>query len=218
MTIGDSAPILSCPLEPPRSFESYQGTQGLRKDRPNLLVISPYTEVSHRLDLDTLKLQEQQLAIALTDLRSLRQDYATCPYVEIFNWSEVVTTLRQLASASGDVWKVQTFYIVVFRSQIPPTTDYSHLGSLDKAAFAEAVKSGGFLKYWFGHPDHQGRNLATCIWRSRDDARRGGVGEAHRRASAATRNLYSDWNIERLALVIKDDATDWNITPWIDEV
>lgn len=32
------------------------------------------------------------------------------------------------------------------RSQISPTTDYSHLGALDKAAHAEAVQSGGFLK------------------------------------------------------------------------
>jgi hypothetical protein len=35
---------------------------------------------------------------------------------------------------------------VVFRSRIPPTTDYAHLGELDKAAHAEAMASGGFLK------------------------------------------------------------------------
>lgn len=111
-----------------------------------LLVISPYIETSHLLDLSTVEPQAQLLAIALTGLKSVREDYATAPYGQIFNWSEVIAALRQLCAAKEQTWTEQIFYIVVFRSQIPPTTDYSHLGVLDKAAHAEAMKSGGFLK------------------------------------------------------------------------
>jgi len=32
----------------------------------------------------------------------------------------------------------------------------------------------------------------------------------------ATRFLYTEWRIERLRLVIKDDAKVWGITPWVD--
>ena len=111
-----------------------------------LLVISPYIETQHLLDLSTVEPQARLLAIALTGLKSVREDYATAPYRQIFNWSEVIATLRQLCAAKEQTWAEQVFYIVVFRSQIPPTTDYSHLGVLDKAAHAEAMKSGGFLK------------------------------------------------------------------------
>jgi hypothetical protein len=113
----------------------------------NLLVVSPYDELPHLLDLRTLDTANQLLARALVGLKCLRDDYATAPYIEIFNWSEVVQSVKELASASNFPWKEQGFYIVVFRSQIPPTTLCADLGVLDKAAHAEATESGGFLKY-----------------------------------------------------------------------
>lgn len=122
------------------------GTSRLDEVSKDLLVISPYVETPHLLDLRTLEPQAQMLAAALTKLKALRTDYATAPYVEIFNWAEVIANMRQLLAETGRSWKEQKFYIVVFRSQIPATTDYSHLGVLDKAAHAEAMKSGGFLK------------------------------------------------------------------------
>jgi hypothetical protein len=112
----------------------------------NLLVVSPYDEVPHLLDLRTLDTANQLLAKALVGLKCLRDDYATAPYVETFNWPEVVTSLNGMVSSSRFAWKEQFFYIVVFRSQIPPTTAYADLGVLDKAAHAEATESGGFLK------------------------------------------------------------------------
>jgi hypothetical protein len=110
------------------------------------LVVSPYSEEPHLLDLQTLDIPNQLLAKSLVRLRCLRDDYATAPYVEIFNWSEIVDSLKKLVIISGFNWKETAFYIVVFRSRIPPTTVYSDLGILDKAAHAEATKSGGFLK------------------------------------------------------------------------
>jgi hypothetical protein len=57
-------------------------------------------------------------------------------------------------------------------------------------------------------------NLATCIWRIRDDARRGSTGEGHRRAALAARQVYTEWKIERLALVIGDGVETWDIVDW----
>jgi len=202
----------------------------------DFLVISPYIETPHLLDLSTVEPQAQLLAVALTRLKSVREDYATAPYEQIFNWSEVIATLRQLCAIKEQTWTEQIFYIVVFRSQIPPTTDYSHLGVLDKAAHAEAMKSGGFLKsvmashcekschdkltlfrYWFGSPDHLGRNLATCVWRTQGDARLGGIGPAHRLAAGAARNMYTEWSIDRLGLLIKNGLESWEISRWVSD-
>ncbi|TVY25797.1 UPF0643 protein [Lachnellula hyalina] len=196
--------------------EIASGHQIINGKNENLLIVSPYEEEPHLLDLRTLDSANQILAQALTGLKCLRSDYATAPYVEIFNWTEVIESVRQQVATSDFDWKENSFYIVVFRSQIPPTTVYADLGVLDKAAHAEATKSGGFLKYWFGSPDASGRNLATCVWRNLHDARVGSVGEAHRKAGGAARQLYTEWKIERLRLLIKDDAKEWEISQWVD--
>ncbi|KAI1504516.1 hypothetical protein F5X99DRAFT_17951 [Biscogniauxia marginata] len=180
----------------------------------NFLAVSPYTDKAHLLDLRTLDPENALLAQALVHMKSLRPDYATAPYTETFNWSEIVEELGRLARQSGHRWRETSFYIVVFRSQIPPTTVYEDLGTLDKAAHAEATASGGFLKYWFGSPDKDGRNLATCLWRSQEDARKGGIGPGHRRAAAAARDLYSHWKIDRHRLIIRDDVQNWEIIDW----
>ena len=137
----------------------------------DLLIVSPYTSRSHLFDLNSVDKANQLLSTALTVLKAVRPDYATAPYISAFNWSEVLERLKlSLKANAGYQWKEQFFYIVVFRSQIPPSTDRSHLDSLDEAAHAEAMKSGGLLKYWFGEPDENGRNLATCAcfkWRGK---------------------------------------------------
>lgn len=126
------------------------------------LVVSPYTTLQHLLDLRTLEESQRLLARALTVLQSVRGDYATAPYHQSFNWEAVIDRLKSLLELSQYQWKRQHFYIVVFRSQVPPTTDRTHLGALDQRSHMEATKSGGLLKYWFGLPDGNGRNLATC--------------------------------------------------------
>lgn len=212
-----------------------------KADQNRYLVVSPYTEQEHLLDLDSLDAENRLLALALTNMNCLRDDYATAPYIESFNWDEIIATLRTLARETGHAWKETSFFVVAFRSQIPPTTVYAELGALDKAAHAEATASGGFLKYapvsspqvqdctehfsfltlvcyryWFGTPDADGRNLATCIWRSQEDARRGGTGPAHRKAAGAARALYSHWKIDRHRLSIRDGVSSWAITDWTE--
>jgi hypothetical protein len=110
------------------------------------LVVSPYKEQEHLLDLDTLNVENQLLALALVSFKCIRDDYATGPYPKIFNWGDVIEALRALARQRNHVWRETSFYVVAFRSQIPPTTVYADLGVLDKAAHIEATASGGFLK------------------------------------------------------------------------
>ncbi|KAF5022732.1 hypothetical protein F66182_5213 [Fusarium sp. NRRL 66182] len=178
------------------------------------LVQSPYTEPDHLLDLDTLDNENALLARALSRFRVLRDDYATAPYTESFNWPEVIEEVKRLAVESGKGFKETSFYIVAFRSRTKKTTEYADLGRLDKGAHAEAVASGGFLKYWFGEPDSELANLATCIWRSREDAKKGGTGPAHRKAAGATRSMYAFWQIDQHRLVIRDNVESWEIIPW----
>ena len=149
---------IACPTQ--------QGTQYLdlyEKLRPQTSIAnSPYTSAAHLLDLAHLTLQEALLAKALTLLKQLRSDYATIPLVDAFNWSEVFSSVREFSRFENVTWKRQTFFIVVFRSRLPSTTDRSHLSKLDQTSHIEAGRSGGLLKYWFGEPDALGRNLATC--------------------------------------------------------
>jgi len=116
------------------------------QDGPNLLVVSPYTERDHLLDLNTLDAENALLARALVDMDNVRADYATASYLESFNWPQVMNRLRWLAREDGHRFKETSYYIVAFRSQIPPTTVYEDLGALDKVAHAEATAAGGFLK------------------------------------------------------------------------
>ena len=126
--------------------EAIAALQTEAQSLPRLLIQSPYIEPEHQLDLDTVDHENASLAQALARLQAIRDDYATAPYVDSFNWPEVIDELKQIVNASGKAFKETSFYIVAFRSQIKPSTEYDHLGELDKAAHAEAVASGGFLK------------------------------------------------------------------------
>ncbi|CAG7562885.1 unnamed protein product [Fusarium equiseti] len=203
-------------------FSKNVGQVDVREVSPDLaasnryLVQSPYTEQEHLLDLNTLDNENTILARALGKFQAIREDYATAPYTESFNWPEVLEEVKRLALESGKSFKETSFYIVAFRSRIKQTTEYADLGRLDKGAHAEAVASGGFLKYWFGEPDSELANLATCIWRSREDAKKGGTGPAHRKAAGATRSMYAFWQIDQHRLIIRDNVEDWEIIPWQD--
>lgn len=133
-------------------FEKTSTQVDVREISPELapgsryLIQSPYTEQEHLLDLETLNHENVLLARALGRFRVLRHDYATAPYVDSFNWPEVLEEVKRLAAESGKGFRETSFYIVAFRSRIKKTTEYADLGRLDKAAHAEAVASGGFLK------------------------------------------------------------------------
>ncbi|KAK9376700.1 uncharacterized protein V1513DRAFT_375411 [Lipomyces chichibuensis] len=181
------------------------------------LIASPYNDELHLLDLRRLDTPNQLLAKALTILKPIREDYATAPYIESFNWQAVIDFLRDLAVAEGYRWKKQKFYVVTFRSKLYPDIDLQRLHDLDVLSHQEAVASGGLLKYWFGTKNQSHQNLATCLWRSREDARAGGTGPRHKNARAAARELYDTIDFTTLKLVIDDDASSWQISDWTDE-
>jgi hypothetical protein len=128
----------------------------------SLLVSSPYNSPAHLLDLSRLPLQSVLFAKALTHLQPVLPDYATAAYEESFNWDAVLSVLRDLSKGQGHQWKQQSFYVVIFRSELQPSIDNDLLFQLDAKSHEEATESGGLLKYWFGKPNEARKNLATC--------------------------------------------------------
>lgn len=133
-------------------------------DDQQQLIISPYNDKHHLLDLQALDTPNQLLALALTLLKPIRPDYATAPYTESFNWDAVFNFLRDLAHATGHHWTETDFYVVEFRSCLRSDADPVALHELDAWSLQEAVESGGLLKYWFGTKNGKRENLATCMF------------------------------------------------------
>ncbi len=127
-----------------------------------LLISSPYLELHHQLDLSTLDAQSALFARSLAVLDSATTVYATSEYTDALTWSAVVAHLRKLCAEQNHTWTQQAFYVVAFYSKLKEGADRNLLQQLDKESHAEAAKSGGLLKYWFGSPNEQRRNLATC--------------------------------------------------------
>ncbi|KAL4779514.1 hypothetical protein BJX76DRAFT_76523 [Aspergillus varians] len=182
----------------------------------NHIITSPYTTPEHFLDLSTLDPANQFLAKALTTLTPIRPDYATAPYTESFNWSSVIETLHDIASKSNQPWTRRSFYVVAFRSVLRADANGDRLSLLDERSHAEAVASGGLLKYWFGAKNERRENLATCVWRSREDARAGGTGPWHAQARGAAREMYESIVFTTLELVVGEEVGDWEFKAWKD--
>ena len=123
---------------------------------------SPYADPVNFLDLRDLTLPYRLFAIALTHLQPIVPDYALAPYMESFNWPAVFEVLRTLCAQSNIQWERLEFYTVIFRSKLQANADRIKLGELDKNSHEEACASGGLLTYWFGSPDEDRHNLATC--------------------------------------------------------
>ncbi|KAJ5698528.1 hypothetical protein N7462_000533 [Penicillium macrosclerotiorum] len=178
------------------------------------LIASPYNNTPHLLDLETLDTQSRLFALALSFFKPVRDDYATAEYLDSFNWAEVLDLLKNFAAAEGHTWTTQSFYVVAFRSRLQPGVDQDHLHALDAYSHQEAVASGGLLKYWFGTKNGERQNLATCVWRGREDAQLGGRGPWHAKARAAARELYESIVFTTMELVIEDNVDSWMLRDW----
>jgi len=126
------------------------------------LTVSPYLEREHLLDLDSVDTPNRLLALALTELEAATPQYATVRYEEALDWDSLNVTLKSLAAKEGYRWTRHEFYVVEFRSKLKKDIDVDLLFRLDKESHIEATASGGLLKYWYGVPDENRRNLATC--------------------------------------------------------
>lgn len=168
---------------------------------------SPYTETEHLLQLENLQFEYRAIALALQSLEITSQRYAFDPYDDSFNIQQIWQLAQDYAQKLGKPLPTTEIYVIAFRSQLHTETQQSterrkYLGEVDKASHEEANLSGGLLKYWFGTPeDTLGRNLATCWWRSKEDAKAGGGGKAHRQGMAKVKGWFGHWQVEEYKVV-----------------
>lgn len=185
------------------------------------LISSPYNTPGHYLSLSTLSAPALLFALALTALKPTRPDYATAPYTSALNFPTILSLLRSLISSTGLPFPKSSFYVVIFRSTLRADADQDLLYKLDFESHREACESGGLLKYWFGKADlgpaGERRNLATCFWAGREEARRGGAGPWHARARVEGRGLYEQIEFERVRFVVEEGARGWAVEPWEGE-
>lgn len=194
------------------------------------LAVSPYLEREHQLDLRTIDTPYRLLALALTKLEKATDDYAIVKYEDAFKWSDLMNHLKDLADGEDYKWKRQQFYVVEFRSKLKKDIDNDLLFRLDKKSHEEATAAGGLLKYWYGEPDSDRRNLATCkstnqptflpsdcplgLWRSKQDAINGGKGPWHKQARACIANMYESIDVSGVQLTVGDDVESWHFERW----
>ncbi|OAL35938.1 hypothetical protein AYO20_04844 [Fonsecaea nubica] len=187
----------------------------LNPESTRWLTVSPYLEQEHLLDLNSVDTPNRLLALAATQLEPASGKYATVPYEDALDWTSLMETLKSLAAKEGYRWTRQEFYVVEFRSRLKKNIDVDLLFKLDKESHIEATQSGGLLKYWYGVPDNDRRNLATCFWRNKDDAVNGGRGPWHKQARAAISSMYEEIDVKGLRFTIEDDVASWEFAPYV---
>ena len=112
-------------------------------------------------------------------------DYPDLPIEHGFDWSPV------------SEHPFDELYLVVFRSVRRPDADLDLLRWFDDLAYAEALRSGGLLRYFKGDADGRGHCLSFCLWEDREAAVRASGGEKHARATAITARMYLSYELER---------------------
>ncbi len=202
-------------FEPIYTFKDDYIKQDITKLR--FIQSSPYPEKEHKLDLDNLSETLKLVAIALQEFYPITKKYMFEDYESSFPFEKIMKNLRLLSTSIDKEFEGVELYIVVFRSSLKPEIKISpdnrqRLADIDKLSHKEANISGGLLKYWFGTPeDLEGRNLATCIWRSKEDAKIGGGGEFHRKAMKTVVGWYKFWKIEEISFTISKGAKDYTL-------
>ncbi|WPH00785.1 Hypothetical protein R9X50_00361500 [Acrodontium crateriforme] len=200
--------------EPLRTVDDQQAARKaldlLVLDAPRV-ISSPYPDLENQLDLRPLDTPNRLLALAFTALQPIRSDYATADYLSSFNWDVVFSILQLLCLQAGFEWGTREFYLVIFRSKLRSDADRDRLGVLDQKSHEEACASGGLLKYWFGSTDGERNNLATCIWRNREDAAAGGKGPWHAKARASARTMYENISFHTHRFIIDEGGRKWKM-------
>ncbi|KPI45185.1 uncharacterized protein AB675_2319 [Cyphellophora attinorum] len=182
---------------------------------PELFASSPYLDREHLLDLKPLDEQSRLFALALSTLQPRTPEYATTKYEDSLDLDLVLAKLKDLLQEADLQWKHQDFYVVEFRSQLKPQIDNPLLFKLDKESHREANTSGGLLKYWYGEPDAERRNLATCFWTNKEAAIAGGRGPLHKQARAIIPQMYESIHVKGLRFAITDAAREWKLEPYL---
>jgi hypothetical protein len=116
----------------------------------------------------------------------MHPDYATRPIQDGFNWSS------SLAGCHFDL-----LYLVVFRSVRRPTADLDLLREHDDRAYAEALDSGGLLRYFKGQANEHRECLSFCLWEAREQAVRAAGATSHRSAADISVQMYESYVLDR---------------------
>ncbi|KAL5614488.1 hypothetical protein BROUX41_004593 [Berkeleyomyces rouxiae] len=169
---------------------------------------SPYQEADHQTDLWALDWQQASIVLALEVFDTNSPDYASIPYKDCFNFNETVDYLREIVGTRAPQFEKQTYFIVAFRSKLKNLDVYTDLSHLDKAAHLEATRLG-ILKYWFGFPDTERRNLATCLWSNRIDAAKASHCPDHIEAVRMGTPMYEWFRIECYEFTVLDGLSGW---------
>jgi hypothetical protein len=123
---------------------------------------------------------------ACQQISPMHPDYATRPIQDGFNWSS------SLAGCPFD-----RLYLVVFRSVRRPTADLDLLREHDDLAYAEALESGGLLRYFKGHANEHRECLSFCLWETREQAMEAAGAASHQSAAGISARMYESYVLDR---------------------
>jgi hypothetical protein len=113
-------------------------------------------------------------------------DYATRPIQDGFNWSSYLIGCP-----------FERLYLVVFRSVRRPKADLDLLREHDDRAYAEALESGGLLRYFKGDADERRECLSFCLWETREQAIEAAGAASHRSAARISAQMYESYMLDR---------------------
>ena len=123
---------------------------------------------------------------ACQQISPMHPDYATRPIQDGFSWSSSLAECR-----------FDRLYLVVFRSVRRPTADLDLLREHDDRAYAEALDSGGLLRYFKGIANERGECLSFCLWETREQAIKAAGGASHQSAADISVRMYESYVLDR---------------------
>jgi len=128
--------------------------------------------------------------------------YATLAVEAAFTWDECA------ADVDPGEW-----YMVAFRSIRRAEVDETRLMTHDEWAHSEAMGAVGFVHYFKGPTQPDGRCMSFCLWDSRAEARAAAGRPAHREAAALTHEAYAEYTLE-FHRVRRLDAGGFSFEPY----
>jgi hypothetical protein len=123
---------------------------------------------------------------ACQQISPIYPDYATRPVQDGFSWT---------SSLAGCAF--ERLYLVVFRSVRQPSADLELLREHDDRAYAEALESGGLLRYFKGEANELGECLSFCLWETREQAIEAVGAASHQAAAEISVLMYESYMLER---------------------
>ena len=119
-------------------------------------------------------------------ISSVYPDYAARPIQDGFSWAS------SLAGCPFD-----RLYLVVFRSVRRLEADLDLLLEHDDRAYAEALESGGLLRYFKGEANERRECMSFCLWETREQAIEAVGAPSHQTAAAISGRMYESYVLER---------------------